>query len=466
MKNYLKYIKSEEIVCFVDNYSEMRDIYGKKIIRISSVSDYQFDYIVIFSNKYWKDIFQDLVEHGIDEKKILHWIYYIYKMNYNVKKLAFDSYEPISYCVKELDLKIALDIDNSLEKSNLNIYSRNVKSLFTQIDYLKSDFTNSDLKNKNLIYDCVFLIDFFMEHDLKDLVKLFHKLKKVTKYIILTIPYMGYNKKEEWCEEKFSKYGDIRVFPLQLVKMVIVKVPYDKTINCDIAVYAVTHQKSVDLEDDMYVPIYAGKDNNNELGILGDASQDNIAYLNRYINECTSLYWIWTNSDKRIVGLVHYRRFLGTGHFWNDWEKDILNREEIKENLKSSDLLVGNVVDVFPLSLKEHLRESLNEKLFDEVFEKIRNFIDRYYPEYLCDFDNCFGGTVMYPCNIIIGEKKIINLYCEWLFSIIIPITKETDLSKWDNNNIRVIGFIAERLLSVWIRHNGILVKEFPLIYI
>ena len=30
MKNYLKYIKSEEIVCFVDNYSEMRDIYGRK----------------------------------------------------------------------------------------------------------------------------------------------------------------------------------------------------------------------------------------------------------------------------------------------------------------------------------------------------------------------------------------------------------------------------------------------------
>ena len=466
MKNYLKYIKGEEIVCFADNYSEMRDIYGKKIIRISSISDYEFDYIVIFSNKYWKDIFLDLIEYGIDGNKILHWTYYIYKMNYNVKKLAYDSYEPILYCVQKLDLNIALDIDNCLEKSDLNIYSRNAKSLFSQIDYLKSDFSDYDLKKKNTFYDCVFMIDFFMEHDLNDWVNIFHKLKKVTKYFILTIPYIGYRDKEEWSEEDFSQYGNVRIFPLQLVKIVIIKVPYDKTSNCDIEVYAVTHQKPIEIEDDMYVPIYAGKDNNNELGITGDASKVNIACLNRYINECTSLYWIWKNSHTRIVGLVHYRRFLGTGHFWDDWKKDILNREEIRENLKNNDLLVGNVVDVFPLSLKEHLRESLNEKLFDEVFEKIRNRIEIYHSNYLYDFDKCFDGTVMYPCNIMIGEKKIIDLYCEWLFSIIIPITEETDLSKWDDNNSRVIGFIAERLLSVWIRHNGISVKEFPIIYI
>lgn len=37
------------------------------------------------------------------------------------------------------------------------------------------------------------------------------------------------------------------------------------------------------------------------------------------------------------------------------------------------------------------------------------------------------------------------------------------DLSGEDSQSIRAIGYVAERLLSLWICHNKIYVKELPL---
>jgi len=59
-----------------------------------------------------------------------------------------------------------------------------------------------------------------------------------------------------------------------------------------------------------YTPILAG--NNKKpisQGFTGDDTGDNISHKNRYYSELTGLYWVWKNTNAKIVGSCHYRRY-------------------------------------------------------------------------------------------------------------------------------------------------------------
>ena len=46
--------------------------------------------------------------------------------------------------------------------------------------------------------------------------------------------------------------------------------------------------------------------------------------------------------------------------------------------------------------------------------------------------------------------------YCQWLFSILFKLEQEINLKNYIGYQQRVLGYIAERLLDVWIEHNQI----------
>ena len=46
--------------------------------------------------------------------------------------------------------------------------------------------------------------------------------------------------------------------------------------------------------------------------------------------------------------------------------------------------------------------------------------------------------------------------YCQWLFSILFKLEQEINLKNYTGYQRRVLGYIAERLLDVWIEHNHI----------
>lgn len=50
--------------------------------------------------------------------------------------------------------------------------------------------------------------------------------------------------------------------------------------------------------------------------------------------------------------------------------------------------------------------------------------------------------------------------YCKWLFDILFEVEKKVDLKNYDEYQQRVFGYIAERLLDVWIDYNKILYKD------
>ena len=70
---------------------------------------------------------------------------------------------------------------------------------------------------------------------------------------------------------------------------------------------------------DVLTPIQVGREcTQNDLGMIGDNTGDNISIKNPYFCELTATYWIFKNVKDDIVGLCHYRRYF---NFKNDHTK-------------------------------------------------------------------------------------------------------------------------------------------------
>ena len=54
--------------------------------------------------------------------------------------------------------------------------------------------------------------------------------------------------------------------------------------------------------------------------------------------------------------------------------------------------------------------------------------------------------------------------YCEWLFDILKKLESKVDISDYDNYQQRIYGFLAERLLNVYCKHNKLKIKYLPVI--
>lgn len=77
----------------------------------------------------------------------------------------------------------------------------------------------------------------------------------------------------------------------------------------------VSHRIDIDSEtvdNPVYFPVRCGAvfDKDNNSGIQGDDTGDNISKLRMSFCEFTVQYWAWKNVDADYYGLCHYRRYL------------------------------------------------------------------------------------------------------------------------------------------------------------
>lgn len=63
-------------------------------------------------------------------------------------------------------------------------------------------------------------------------------------------------------------------------------------------------------------------------------------------------------------------------------------------------------------------------------------------------------------------KKKLFDSYCEWLFDILFEMEKYVDLIHLDEYQKRLYGFLSERLLNVWVKHNKLKAKHLNIINI
>ena len=216
-------------------------------------------------------------------------------------------------------------------------------------------------------------------------------------------------------------------------------------------IYAMTHKQFDVPKDSMYQPLHVGHAVADDLGYPGDDVGENISHLNCYYSELTGHYWLWKNcKDVDYIGTCHYRRYL-----INEQEK-VLTKKEYEYLLETYDLVTTKRVI---LNNSYHYGFSANHNI--KALECTGEVICDLYPEYYEAFLTLVHANETYFGNMFVTSKARFDAYCEWLFTIFAEVEKRIDLdTDEDAYHKRVLGFISEFLLLVWVRVNGLKVYE------
>lgn len=224
--------------------------------------------------------------------------------------------------------------------------------------------------------------------------------------------------------------------------------------NRNINIYIATHKKFNVPDKEGYIPIQVGAKINEQLPYIKDDTGDNISEKNKNYCELTALYWIWKNRKENIIGLTHYRRYFYNNIFSNK-ENNLLSCKKIENILYKYDIIL-------PKSLK--LENTIEEQYVDSHhvndLRKCKTIIQDIYPEYEDDFEKVLKRKKMYAYNMFITKREYFEMYMEWLFNILSRLEKKIDIREYSEYNQRVYGFLAERLLNVWISKNNLKIKE------
>lgn len=271
-----------------------------------------------------------------------------------------------------------------------------------------------------------------------------HEYKELYKFVIL--PFHA-------CEDICARVAVQNGYRLHYVHALDIQATIFEKQE-ETAIYVITHKNYNAPTEKMYHTLWVGDRKNCNIPCLTEVG-DNISRLNGKINECTGLYWIWKHATVPIIGLNHYRRYFAGSN-----AEGLLSEEKVKILLEKYDIIVANVVFAYPLTNGEYLKQSINDKSYEKAYQIVENTIMQVHPEYKEAFDRMMNGYSFFPCNMFITRRELLNKYCEWLFSIIIPAAEKFDSTSYDDYSKRAIGFFAERLLTVWLFKQDYNIKE------
>ena len=223
-----------------------------------------------------------------------------------------------------------------------------------------------------------------------------------------------------------------------------------------------------------YMPIQVGSALASALlPIAGDDTGDNISHKNPSYCELTGVYWAWKNlSNTDIVGICHYRRYFDFHHqvgfphaFLSEDQFDNTDFSIPQKVLKS--VSKGRIVVACARYLRESVEENYCFSHESSDYRVLRSIVEEDEP---ANVQRAWRrvmhrGVKFHPYNMFIMRRADFEDYCSWLFPLLEKVEvrlKNTDAR--DTYQRRVFGFMAERLLGVWIAANGKRTIERPVI--
>lgn len=241
----------------------------------------------------------------------------------------------------------------------------------------------------------------------------------------------------------------------------------------ELTVYIATHKPFIFTKNTHYCPIQVNAKKNEHFLPVTDDTGDNISEKNDRFCELTALYWIWKNDHhSQYIGLCHYRRYFKMSFNFFDLKKTQYEKRSIDENdvrissrvikyLKKGFIILPRPHDFGKISVQEQYKKYHSP----QDLQILKKIVLQSYPEYINAWDHVFHGHKLYAFNMFIMNRDTFNKYMTWLFSILFKAEKEIP-PKEDVYQNRTFGFMAERLLYVYLEHEHNKIKELPIIFL
>ena len=228
--------------------------------------------------------------------------------------------------------------------------------------------------------------------------------------------------------------------------------------DSELAMVVATHKEYAMPADAVYLPMFVG-------AALSDGSKipdwfrrddegENISAKNRSWCELTALYWAWKNTKADAVGLVHYRRhFRGRG--------GVASGAELCAALASADAVLPKKRNYFIETTYSQYVHAHHAVDLDET----RRILEERHPDCVAAFDAVMKSTSGHRFNMMVMKRPLFDDYCTWLFGVLSELERRLDVSSYSDYDRRVFGFVAERLLDVFVLARNVKFVEMPVLH-
>lgn len=225
-----------------------------------------------------------------------------------------------------------------------------------------------------------------------------------------------------------------------------------------VLIAVIAHKEYRMPEDSIYVPVeVASFKHEKQIYNFRDNVGDNISEKNPYFCELTGFYSVYKNLDYDYVGFVHYRRlFLKKGFFVKKSYKNVISEKEILCDLKKYDFILPKKRHYYIENNYVHYTNAHKA----DALDKTGDIINELYPDYYPFFLKQMKRKTCHLFNMFISNAENTKKYLDWLFSILFELEKRINIDEYKGYDKRVYGFIAERLIDVYIEKNGLTYVE------
>ena len=217
----------------------------------------------------------------------------------------------------------------------------------------------------------------------------------------------------------------------------------DKTDDLHVYVaHSIFDRKINTVWDDRYyeiaIQVGAALTDKKMFSIVDSDSDDNISCKNKQYCETTGIFWAWKHDYSMYIGFSHYRR------------RFVLNPNEINY-IKSGnvDIVVTEPILNFN-SVKSQYAKDHCAADWDILIEAI----EKLSPKYSLAAQKVQNGIYYFAYNMFIMKREVFDKYCQFVFPVLEYCEKKIGV-KEDAYQNRYVGFLAERLLSIFIEENN-----------
>jgi hypothetical protein len=233
--------------------------------------------------------------------------------------------------------------------------------------------------------------------------------------------------------------------------------------------------------NNIFLPIQAGKEVSGfdiarwKGRVYYDNTGDNISGRNEIFGEFTAWYWAWKNIKKiypdiEYIGLSHYRRYFVMDQPYI--QHTLINKYKIPSMDNYEELFLnalGNTDIILskPQYYSCNTREQYSYWHYKSDYECLKQVLHEMHPDYEKSFEYIFennNGISLY-C-LFAAKYELFNNYFTWLFPLLFEVEKRIDASKYPRQQKRVLAFLAERLLTVYVHHHKLRADYRPLYFI